>query len=178
MADVFDQVKRSAVMAAIKGKGTKPELTVRRFLHSLGYRFRLHGAKLPGRPDIVLPRLKTVVFVHGCFWHQHRGCRFAVTPKTNVAFWSEKLGANSARDVRNSGLLRRLGWRVITVWECRLGEKGLRQLARRLAEISAGPGATSPRPASSIRKEPSRRPARSATREAAARRSLPGGIDR
>jgi len=141
VADVFDRTKRSAVMAAIKGKDTKPELTVRRFLHSLGYRFRLHGSEMPGRPDIVLPRLRTVIFVHGCFWHQHRDCRFAVMPKTNVSFWSKKLEANSARDARNSARLRRLGWRVLTIWECHVGEKGLRQLARKLAgnSVAAAP---------------------------------------
>lgn len=135
MADVFDRSKRSAVMAAIRGRDTKPELIVRRYLHALGYRFRLHGTKLPGRPDIVLPRLKTVVFVHGCFWHRHSSCRFALMPRSNVKFWTEKLEGNVKRDARNSGRLRRLGWHVLVIWECQLNERGLVRLARKLAAI-------------------------------------------
>ena len=136
MADVFDRTKRSSVMSAIRGRNTKPELIVRRYLHALGYRFRLHGAKLPGCPDIVLMRLKSVVFVHGCFWHRHRGYRFAVMPRSNVKFWTEKLEGNVRRDARNSSRLRRLGWHVLVIWECQLNERGLARLARKLAAVA------------------------------------------
>ena len=104
-------------MQAIKGKNTTPELTVRRFLHAAGFRFRLHDGRLPGRPDIVLKRFRTVVFVHGCFWHHH-GCANSVWPKTRSEFWRAKLGGNRRRDRVVQRGLERLGWRVLTVWEC------------------------------------------------------------
>lgn len=112
------------MMAAIRGKDTKPEVIVRSFLHRLGFRFRLHGRDLPGRPDIVLPKYRTVVEVRGCFWHRHEGCPFAYTPKSNREFWESKLNGNRERDRRNLRELARLGWRVIEVWECELGENG------------------------------------------------------
>lgn len=115
--DVVDATTRSRMMAGIKGKNTKPELIVRKFLHRLGLRYVLHS-KLDGRPDILLPRRKAVVFVHGCFWHRHEGCKYATVPKTNVAFWTEKLSLNRQRDARNQANLRALGWRVFVVWEC------------------------------------------------------------
>lgn len=115
-------------MAAIKGRDTSPELTVRRFLHDRGLRYRLHARNLPGRPDIVIRRLRTVVFVHGCFWHQHTGCRFAVMPKSNRVFWEAKLLGNRKRDRRTAALLRRAGWRVCTIWECSLSEGSLERL--------------------------------------------------
>ena len=105
-------------MAGIQGKNTKPELVVRRYLHRKGLRFRLHERKLPGRPDLVLSRYRTVVEVNGCFWHQHPGCRYAYMPASNQGFWKEKLAGNRLRDLRNWRALRRLGWRVIVVWEC------------------------------------------------------------
>jgi len=105
-------------MSGIRGKDTKPEVIVRRFLHRLGFRFRLHDRRLPGRPDIVLPRYRTVVNVHGCFWHQHPGCRFAYMPASNQPFWRAKLAGNVERDARNDEKLRAQGWNVITVWEC------------------------------------------------------------
>ena len=132
MADVFDRQTRSRVMSAIRGRNTKPELIVRRFLHSRGLRFRLHVANLPGRPDIVLPRLHTAVLVHGCFWHQHANCRFAVLPKSNRAFWNGKLKGNQLRDLRNAGRMRRAGWRVFTIWECGLDDRGMERLYRRI----------------------------------------------
>jgi DNA mismatch endonuclease (patch repair protein) len=132
MADVFDRATRSRNMAAIRGRHTKPELVVRRYLHSRGLRYRLHGPKLPGRPDLVFRRLKTVVFVHGCFWHRHAGCRYAVLPKTNPAFWLAKLSGNKARDRRNVSRLRRAGWRVLTIWECELDEASLARLYRKI----------------------------------------------
>ncbi|WP_124336434.1 very short patch repair endonuclease [Pseudomonas chlororaphis] len=118
--DIVDQATRSRMMAGIKGKDTRPELVVRRFLHAHGYRFRLHRRDLPGKPDIILPRLKVCIFVHGCFWHRHAGCRYAVLPKTRVDFWTEKLESNVDRDRKALQELDRAGWRVFTVWECEL----------------------------------------------------------
>lgn len=115
--------RRSWNMSRIRGKDTRPELVVRSVLHSLGFRFRLHRKDLPGNPDIVLPRHSVVVLVHGCFWHRHRGCRFAYTPKSNLAFWTEKFKQNVARDAHNTSDLRRLGWRVVLVWECQTGDR-------------------------------------------------------
>ena len=112
--------ERSANMRAIKGKDTKPEVLVRSMLHRAGYRFRKNVKELPGTPDIVLPKYKTVIFVHGCFWHRHKGCKQATTPKSNVDFWSEKFERNVANDKKHARQLRRLGWHVITVWECQL----------------------------------------------------------
>lgn len=120
MTDVFSKSKRSEVMSRIKGQNTKPELVVRSLLHRLGYRFRLHRTTLPGKPDIVLPRFKTVLFVHGCFWHRHKDCRFAYTPKSRTDFWLKKLESNVLRDIKVKSDLETLGWRVITVWECEL----------------------------------------------------------
>ena len=136
MPDVFNRRTRSRVMASIRGRNTQPEMIVRRFLHGRGLRYRLHARKLPGRPDLVLPRLRAVVFVHGCFWHRHSGCRFAVLPKSNARFWHTKLEGNRLRDRRNIGRLRRLGWRVFVVWECTLGERRLAALHRRLTARS------------------------------------------
>ena len=113
---------RSRNMAAIRGKDTAPELAVRKMLHGMGLRFRLHRKDLPGRPDIVLPRHRTVVFVHGCFWHRHESCRFTTTPKTRREFWQAKFDGNVARDSRNQADLVELGWRVLVVWECELRE--------------------------------------------------------
>jgi DNA mismatch endonuclease (patch repair protein) len=114
---------RSRIMAAIKSKDTKPELEVRRMLHKLGYRFRLHRKDLPGRPDIVLPKYKTVVLVHGCFWHQHSGCKIADRPKSRREYWDPKLDRNVARDRENEVKLMELGWSVLVVWECELQDK-------------------------------------------------------
>jgi DNA mismatch endonuclease, patch repair protein len=110
------------MMAGIRGTNTKPELAVRRFLHRLGFRYRLHDKRLPGRPDLVLPRYRTAVFVHGCFWHQHPGCRLAAKPGTNVDFWRAKLEGNVARDERVRSQLAESGWKALTVWECEVGD--------------------------------------------------------
>ena len=123
------------MMAGIRGRNTKPELLVRSWIHRQGLRFRLHVKGLPGRPDLVLPKYKTVVFVHGCFWHQHRGCRFAYTPKNNAAFWRAKLRGNVERDARHLGDLRRLGWRALTIWECELSERHLTRLVRGIRQV-------------------------------------------
>jgi len=117
-------------MSRIKGRNTKPELAVRSLLHRMGYRFRLHKANLPGKPDIVLARYKTVIFVHGCFWHRHKDCRFAYTPKSRTEFWLKKLESNVIRDIQVKSDLELLGWRVITLWECEL--RDMDQLAARL----------------------------------------------
>lgn len=106
------------LMARFKGKDSKPEILVRRLLHRLGYRFRLHRRGLPGRPDIVLPRHRTVIFVHGCFWHHHEGCPVAKVPATRSEFWLDKFRTNKARDARNEQELRAAGWTVRTIWEC------------------------------------------------------------
>jgi DNA mismatch endonuclease (patch repair protein) len=117
MVDVLTPEQRSFNMSRIKGKNTSPEMTVRSLLHSLGYRFRLHVGKLPGRPDIVLAKHRAVIFVHGCFWHMHR-CRYGkVTPKTNAEFWQQKRMSNVERDKRHRRSLRK-DWSVLTVWEC------------------------------------------------------------
>lgn len=116
--DTLTRERRSWNMSRIKGRDTKPELLVRSMLHRLGYRFRLHHRRLPGRPDVVLPKHRTVVFVHGCFWHRHPRCRYAYTPKSNVAFWTTKFEQNVARDAEARRALRKTGWRVVVVWEC------------------------------------------------------------
>lgn len=113
---------RSRTMRAVTQKDTKPELRVRRRLHALGYRFRLHRRDLPGTPDIVLPRHKAVILVHGCFWHQHPGCRHAARPRTRQDYWLPKLDRNVARDARAIAALEALGWRVLVLWECELRE--------------------------------------------------------
>lgn len=136
MADIVDKATRSRMMAGIGGKNTKPEMVLRRSLHARGFRYRLHVASLPGKPDIVLPKHRAVILVHGCFWHRHPGCRFATTPSTRPDFWSEKFRQNVSRDQRNLAALRNLGWRVATVWECdlRLGSDAIDKLAAWLRE--------------------------------------------
>jgi DNA mismatch endonuclease (patch repair protein) len=121
MADIVDAATRSRMMSRIRGKNTIPEMLVRRFLHAAGFRYRLHVKDLPGRPDIVLPKYRTVIFVHGCFWHRHPGCRDAVMPTSNTAFWNEKLRGNTARDSRNIAALEAKGWRCAVIWECEVG---------------------------------------------------------
>ncbi|WP_372922379.1 very short patch repair endonuclease [Roseovarius sp.] len=120
MTDIVDQQTRSRMMAGIKGKNTKPELALRRALHARGFRYRLHSTKVHGRPDLVLPKHRAVVFVHGCFWHRHEGCRYATTPSTRQEFWQRKFVANVARDAAVRRRLLEDGWRVATVWECAL----------------------------------------------------------
>lgn len=105
-------------MGRIHSKDTKPEMIVRSILHRIGYRFRLHNEDLPGKPDIVLSKYHTVIFVHGCFWHRHKNCPDATIPKTNIAFWENKLNQNVERDKRNQMALQQLGWKILVVWEC------------------------------------------------------------
>ena len=118
MADIVDRATRSRIMASIGPKDTVPELVLRRFLHQAGFRFRLHQRHLVGRPDLVLPRYRVVLFVHGCFWHSHEGCVAAVIPSSNRAFWKKKLVANQRRDEAQIAALRAEGWRVGIFWEC------------------------------------------------------------
>jgi len=118
LTDVMTSEQRSRCMSRIRGRNTKPELQVRSCLHRLGYRFRLHDAQLPGHPDIVLPRYRTVVLVHGCFWHRHEGCGYAYVPKSRQAFWETKFKNNTARDRAIEQKLESLGWGVVVIWEC------------------------------------------------------------
>ncbi len=134
MADNVDRHVRSRMMASIRSKDTKPELVLRRALHSRGFRFRLHSNRIKGRPDIVLPKYRAVVFVHGCFWHRHKGCRYTTTPSTRPEFWRSKFEANTARDKAVQESLLDEGWRVAVVWECTL---------RRYQEINAAADALS-----------------------------------
>lgn len=132
MTDMLTKSDRSALMARIRGKDTKPELVVRRFLHQNGFRFRLQRRDLPGRPDIVLPKLRSVIFVHGCFWHRHAGCFRTTTPTTRRDFWEHKFKQNIERDLRNVAELSVQGWKTLTIWECEVTEIGLTLLASRL----------------------------------------------
>lgn len=120
MADVHDIETRSYNMSQIKGKNTKPEMLVRKFLHGHGLRYRLHDKKLPGKPDIVLPKYNTVVMVHGCFWHGHESCKYYVVPKTRTQWWLDKINTNKRKDKENESELKAIGWDILTVFECEL----------------------------------------------------------
>jgi len=133
MIDVVDKKTRSKMMAGIRGKDTAPERGLRRALHSLGLRYRLHATGLPGRPDIVLPRHHAAIQVHGCFWHRHEQCAFCTTPASNIRFWNAKFGETVERDKRNLEALRKLGWRVAIVWECSVKDQGAEAIASRIA---------------------------------------------
>ena len=135
MVDVVDQASRSRMMAGIRGKNTKPEILVRSYLHRSGLRFRIHVKDLPGKPDIVLPKYKTALFVHGCFWHRHVRCKFASVPTSNVEFWAQKLDTNRERDRRTKIMLKTLGWRVLTIWECQLDELHLSNLIEKIKQV-------------------------------------------
>ncbi|MGY4537466.1 DNA mismatch endonuclease (patch repair protein) [Mucilaginibacter sp. UYNi724] len=120
MADVHSKETRSYNMSRIKSKDTKPELLVRKFLHKNGFRYRLHVKNMPGKPDIVLPKYKTVIFIHGCFWHGHEGCKYYVVPKTRTEWWLNKIQGNAANDTKAEKALNAAGWRIINLWECEL----------------------------------------------------------
>ena len=120
MADVHTKEVRSYNMSRIRGKNTKPEMLVRKYLFAHGFRYRLHSKKLPGKPDIVLPKYKTVIFVHGCFWHGHQDCKYFVVPKTRTDWWLNKINGNKANDAKKEQALEQAGWKVLTVWECQL----------------------------------------------------------
>ena len=132
MIDVVDKITRSRMMAGIQGKDTKPELELRRALHRLGLRYRLHVTGLPGRPDILLPRHRAAIQVHGCFWHRHEHCTFCTTPASNMRFWKLKFGETVKRDTRNLEALRKLGWKVAIVWECSVKDEGAEAIAQRI----------------------------------------------
>jgi len=120
MVDVHSKETRSYNMSKIKGKNTKPELIVRSFLHQSGFRYRLHSKDFPGKPDILLKKYKTVVFVHGCFWHGHEGCKYFVVPKTRTQWWLDKINRNKAKDAESYKALLDMNWKIITIWECEL----------------------------------------------------------
>jgi len=123
VADIFSKEQRSTIMSRIRGKDTGPELLVRRALFAKGFRYRIHVKELPGKPDIVLPKYRSVVIVDGCFWHGHRKCKVFKMPKTRVSFWRKKIEGNRARDLKNRRKLHRLGWKAIHVWECELSAR-------------------------------------------------------
>ncbi|MDP2724322.1 MAG: very short patch repair endonuclease [Bacteroidales bacterium] len=120
MTDVHNKITRSYNMSMVKGKNTKPEIIVRKYLHSNGYRYRLHDVKLPGKPDIVLPKYKTVIFVNGCFWHGHENCKYFVNPKTRTDWWLNKINDTRKRDEHKTEALLNLGWKVYVIWDCQL----------------------------------------------------------
>ena len=125
--------QRSRNMSAIKSKNTKPEINVRKVLHSMGYRFRLHSKDLPGSPDIVLPKYKTVIFVHGCFWHRHKDCKYATTPKTRQEFWNKKFTTNIERDLEIHEKIKNLNWRSVVIWECET--KNMKNLRDKIIDV-------------------------------------------
>ena len=136
MTDVHNKATRSYNMSQIKGKNTKPEMLVRRFLFANGFRYRLHDPKLPGKPDIVLPKYKTIIFVNGCFWHGHKGCSYFVLPKTRTEWWLQKIKGTMNRDKAAEIALNVLGWKVILIWECQLKKNNLTStLTSLLSEI-------------------------------------------
>lgn len=139
--DIVDSSRRSALMAGIRGKDTKPEMRVRRAAHALGYRYRLHRRDLPGTPDLVFSRLRKVILVHGCYWHRHQGCRFAYQPKSNTNFWARKFEQNRERDLRTFSELLEQGWDPLVVWECKTRDpKELNQLIASHLERGRGNG--------------------------------------
>lgn len=123
MSDIFSKKKRSQIMASVRSTETKPEIAIRKFLFSKGYRFRKNVKSLPGKPDIVLPKYRTIILIHGCFWHGHTNCDAATIPKSNKAYWKNKIQTNIERDKRNKNALKKSGWNVITIWECKLKNK-------------------------------------------------------
>lgn len=151
MADVVDAQTRSRMMSGIRGRNTRPELALRRALHRLGLRYRIHVRSLSGNPDLVFPRFNAALFVHGCFWHQHRGCRYATTPATRRDFWQQKFRQNEERDQKVKRDLHENGWRIGTIWECALKQGGEQQVA---AQVAAW--LESAEPSLEIPKEPSR----------------------
>lgn len=132
MSDVLTKEQRHLNMSHIHGKGTRPEEIVRKYLFSKGYRYRKNDGRYPGKPDIVLPKYRTVIFVNGCFWHRHPGCRYATTPETNREFWQKKFDQNIARDQKVQMQLRADGWNVIIVWECEISKNSLEKRLRQL----------------------------------------------
>lgn len=141
MTDTFTQSERSRIMAAVKSKDTGPEMVVRRMVHALGFRYRLHVSSLPGSPDLVFPARKKVVFVHGCFWHRHRCDAGRSMPTTKTAYWKAKFERNRLRDRKNRRRLRRLGWKTLVIWECQTTPRNLPRLKDQVARFLASPNA-------------------------------------
>lgn len=139
-ADIVSKKKRSEMMSGISSKDTVPELTVRRLLHTAGFRFRLHQKALPGCPDLVMRKYNIVVFIHGCFWHRHRGCRYAYNPKTRKEFWDAKFRANVLRDHENMAKLKARGWRVLVIWECFTKHRSSKEMIKVLRGAILGQG--------------------------------------
>lgn len=135
--DIWSKEKRSECMSKIRSKDTKPELALRKALFARGFRYRVNDKHLPGKPDIVLSKYKTVIFLHGCFWHKHEGCKYAGTPKTNTEFWVDKITSNSQRDNVNAEKLTALGWNVLTVWECEIRHKYKHDLTPLIDKVEA-----------------------------------------
>ncbi len=135
MADVHTKEQRSYNMSRIRNKDTKPEMVVRKFLFSKGFRYRLHAKNLPGKPDIVLPKYKTVVFINGCFWHGHEACKFYVVPKTRTDWWLSKINNNKEKDQKVIQVFKAKGWQIITVWECQLKKEAKEITLNNLAEM-------------------------------------------
>jgi DNA mismatch endonuclease (patch repair protein) len=143
--DKITPEQRSYTMSRIRSKDTKPEMLVRRHLHALGFRYSLHSSKLPGHPDLVLTKWHTVIFVNGCFWHRHEGCKAASTPKSNVEFWQAKFQRNVERDKHEHALLKAAGWRVIVIWECEVKSR-INELQSEITENNNGRSSQKPRP--------------------------------
>ena len=133
MADIVDAKTRSRMMSGIRGRNTRPELALRRALHRMGLRYRIHVRSLPGNPDLVFPRFNAVLFVHGCFWHRHRGCRYSTVPATRRDFWERKFEQNDNRDGKVKEELREKGWRIATVWECALRQGAEERVASQVS---------------------------------------------
>lgn len=121
-------------MQQIKGKHTKPELLVRKYLHAQGFRYKLHDNSLPGKPDLVLPKYKTVIFIHGCFWHGHKNCKYFTIPKTRTLWWTEKINKNTLNDVKAMKLLKKDGWKIITAWECKLKQNKMEKTLQKISD--------------------------------------------
>lgn len=138
MTDIYSKRHRSQIMRSIRCRDTRPEVRVRRVLHRMGFRFRISPPELPGKPDIVLPKWRVVVLVHGCFWHGHRGCCEGHLPKSNLAYWQPKLARNRTRDAKNAKLLRKLGWNRIVIWECQTYSLAKLETRMRKALLGAG----------------------------------------
>lgn len=129
MADIVNKATRSRMMSGIRGRNTRPELILRKALHRLGFRYRLHDRCLPGQPDLIFPRYRAIIFVHGCFWHRHQGCSLTSTPSSNTGFWGSKFEDTLRRDSDNMEKLRQMGWRLAVIWECALRGKSQGMIA-------------------------------------------------
>jgi DNA mismatch endonuclease (patch repair protein) len=138
--DIWDKKKRSKVMSKIRSKNTKPEMAVRKALFAKGYRYRINYKKLPGKPDIAFPKYKTAIFVHGCFWHGHKDCKDSHIPKTNTDFWTKKINRNKERDRNNTIQILSMGWKVLTIWDCEIQQKGnIESLIQKIADLLLEP---------------------------------------